>query len=460
MSTQATHTKKRRWYREDDKCPKCQDGRIKVRPNKKDGSLFFGCSNFPKLNCRFQEDIPERPGYVYVLSNPGYHLNGIPVVKIGYTTNTMKASLEQIDKTGVPFEFQVEYQKMVWKAWATMRKAHITLQAKRLNPDSIERDFFVCSIQEAVDAVAAAVQGDISYKAERPSELRSADDDVDPEAQLEPDAEEQRSTREAWRTSRRTETPGYVYVLANDVYHDGKAPLLKIGYTAWEPQQRADALYHWDYRNLDYRGVPQRFKVVHFARFERAFDAEQGVHEALDAFRVNPHREFFSCTLSQVVAAIQAELDREAREKVQREAAEQARKYQEAAQRQAREREVRTSPPQIHVPPPIPVRHTPGQPKIRTRRSLLSRLVIAGSVLGAVYAFDLLSDWLKPHPAPASTPAIQRPVNDQKTKKTDGHTTKRKKHRSVKKRQSAISAVEPEQQNEMPPPADVAPPDQ
>jgi hypothetical protein len=42
-----------------------------------------------------------------VLSNRGYHRNGLPVVKVGYTTNTMQASLEQIDKTGVPFAFRV-----------------------------------------------------------------------------------------------------------------------------------------------------------------------------------------------------------------------------------------------------------------------------------------------------------------------------------------------------------------
>jgi hypothetical protein len=47
-----------------------------------------------------------------------------------------------------------------------MRQAHITLQAKRLNPDCIERDFFVCSIQEAVDAVEAAIHGDIEIKSE------------------------------------------------------------------------------------------------------------------------------------------------------------------------------------------------------------------------------------------------------------------------------------------------------
>ncbi|MFM0365733.1 GIY-YIG nuclease family protein [Paraburkholderia sediminicola] len=455
MSAQATHTQKKRWYREDDKCPNCQNGRIKLRKRRRDSKLFLGCSNIRTSRCKFSADIPEKPGYVYVLVNPGYHLNGVTVIKIGYTTNTMKATLEQIDKTGVPFEFEVKYQAMVWKAWATMRQAHITLQAKRLNPDCIERDFFVCSIQEAVDAVEAAIHGDISYKAERPSELRSADDYVDPEAQLEPDAEEQRSAREAWRTRRRTKTPGCVYVLINDVYHDGKAPLLKIGYTGWEPQQRAEALYHWDYRHVDYRGVPQRFKVVHFARFERAFDAEQGVHETLEAFRVNPHREFFSCSLNEASAAIQIELDREARERAQREAAEQARTDQNVAQRQAQQLEVHPALPEIHVQPQIPARNTRSQPKIQASRSLLSRLVIVGSVLVAVYAFDLLSDWLKPHPVPASTPAIQKPVNDQKTKKTHGHATKRKKHRSAKRQQSEASAVEPEQQDEMQPPADV-----
>jgi hypothetical protein len=460
MSIQSTHKQKKRWYREDDKCPKCQKGRIKLRARRRDGKVFLGCSDFNTSKCKFNAEIPEKAGYVYVLTNPGYHSNGIPVVKIGYTTNTMKATLEQIEKTGVPFGFQVQYEMMVWKAWATMRQAHITLQAKRLNPDSIERDFFVCSVEEAVNAVKAAVQGDISHKAERPPELRSADDRIDPEIQEEPDVAEHGLMRDAWRAGKRTVTPGYVYVLANDVYHDGRAPLLKIGYTGWTPQQRADALYHWDYRNLDYRGVPQRFKVMHFARFERAFDAEQRVHEALEVFRVSPHREFFSCSLSDASAAIQAEWDREKREKARREAAEQARKDQEAAQRLARQLEVRPVPPQLQVPPQIPVRRTLSQPKIRTRRSFLSRLIITASVLGAVYVFDLLSDWLTPHPVSASTPAIQKPVQDQKSKKTHGRTTKKRKHRSAKKRESVGSAVEPEQQGEMQQPDSVGQSDQ
>jgi hypothetical protein len=459
MSTHAAPAKKKRWYREDDKCPKCHDGRIKLRERRSDGRLFLGCSNIRKSDCKFNAEIPEKAGYVYVLANPGFHLNGVPIVKIGYTTNTMKASLEQIDQTGVPFAFQVKYQAMVWKAWATMRQAHITLQTRRLNPDSIERDFFVCSIQEAIDAVEAAVRGDISYRPQRPPELCSADDHVDPEAQLEPDAEEQRLAREAWRARRRTETPGYVYVLANDVYHDGKAPLLKIGYTGWEPQQRADALYHWDYRNLDYRGVPQRFTVAHFARFDRAFDAEQGVHGALEAFRVNPHREFFSCTLSQAVAAIQIEFNRETLERAQRDAAEQAREEQEAAQRRAQRYEIQPVQPQIHVPVPAPVRQTSSYPNVRARRSFLSRLVIMGSVLGALYAIDLLSVRLMPRPVSALVPASQEPVNDRNTKQGDGHTTKRKKHRSAKRHPAAASAVEQEQQNEIQQPADVGQPD-
>lgn len=187
------------WYREDDRCPLCESGRITFRRNQYDSRVFFGCSNIHKSNCRFNADIPERPGFVYVLTNPGYHLNGVPVLKIGYTTKSMEACLAQINNTtGVPFEFHLEYQAMVWKAWATMHQAHKTLQTKRLNPDNNERDFFVCSIAEAIAAVKAAVQGDISYRAERPPVPDKYDDDVDSEALQEPDAAELGAARKEW----------------------------------------------------------------------------------------------------------------------------------------------------------------------------------------------------------------------------------------------------------------------
>jgi hypothetical protein len=363
----------------------------------------------------------------------------------------MKISLDQIYKTGVPFEFRVEFQAMVWKAWATMRQAHITLHAKRLNPDSIDRDFFACSVQEAVEALEAAVRGDISYKAERPPALRSADDNVDLDAHAEPDdTGAERDKREARPASRHAETSGYVYVLANEVYHDGKAPLLKIGYTTWQPQNRADALYRWDYKNLDYRGVPQRFKLVYSAPFDRAVDAEHRVHEALTAFRVNPYREFFSCTVDQAVTAIQFERAREDREKAEREAIEQARKVREAEQRQAQQQAALRSMTPAHGPVqpyPQPVR---GRPRWRGRRRL-RRVAIIACVLGAVYAIGHWASWRKMHPMPAPMPSVPKVELHHHAKSKHGGSMKRKRHHFVRKHAPASSPVEAVPQDGMEP---------
>jgi hypothetical protein len=470
MTNQATRAQKKRWHREDDICPKCKSGRIKLRDRGCDGVLFLGCSRFP--SCKFSANIPEKPGYVYVLSNPGYRLNGVPVVKIGYTTNTLEASLKQIDTTGVPFPFKIEYQAIVWKAWATMRKAHLSLQSKRLNPTSIERDFFVCTVDEAVAAVKAAVQGDISHKAERPPLLRAIDDDIDPEILQEPDVEAQRLAREGWRQKNHTDTPGYVYVLENDVYHDGSTPLLKIGYTGWQPKDRADVLYRWAFKNIDYRGVPQPFKVRHSAHFERAFDAEDRVHKALDAFRVNPYREFFACTLSQASAAIEAELARELREREQRQAARprpcdpEPARPQPALEPQAlpkpqpwpRQPGSSHFPMPIDVPPRTRVPHPRIRIPIRVRTYALIGALIASGGLGTIYVVHHVPQWIGPPQASASTPASHGAANDQKTKK-HGHTAT-KKHKGVRKHRQVQSAVEPDQRNEIPPPQDVDPPGQ
>ena len=457
---------KRRWHREDDRCPNCMNGRITFRRNQQDGRVFFGCSNYYQSACKFNAEIPERPGYVYVLANPGYHQNGVPILKIGYTTNTMAASLAQINSTGVPFEFQVKYHAMVWKAWATMHQAHKSLQTKRLNPDNDERDFFVCSIAEAIAAVKAAVQGDISYKAERPPEPGRADDDVDSEALQEPDAVEQEAARKAWVADKRTDTPGYVYVLENDIYHDGNAPLLKIGYTRKEPSKRAEDLYRWEY---ECRGVPQRFNVAFAARFEHAFDAEQRIHEFLKEFRVNRWREFFSCTLEEAKLAIQAEQYREVSQnapaKIILDPSIVLAERQEPASRPA------PAPAPIIVSPQHPERsplvlqpaasHHELPSRWRpTQRQAMAGLILVGCVAVAVPGYHFLSNWVLSLQIPTATQAPD-PAPHPKPQKAHGHPKKKKKkHKKVKNQQPSEGTAEPAPQYEAPQPADIAPSNQ
>ena len=400
-----------------------------------------------------------------MLANPGYQLNGIPVIKIGYTTHSMAASLRQIYSTGVPFPFEVKYHAMVWKARATMRLAHRILHAQRLNN---ERDFFNCTIQEAIAAVELSVQGDITYKAERPPELYSADTAFNPDALKEPDIVEEEAAQKAWSENKRTDTPGYVYVLTNEVYHDGHAPLLKIGYTRKEPKERAEDLYYWEYECW---GVPQNFNVAFAARFEHAFDAEQRVHEFLKEFRVNHWREFFSCTLEEAKLAILAEQDREVSQNVPA-------KITFDPNIVLAEKQEPTSRP-VPVPVPAPIIVSPQRPErpplvlqpatsrheLRSRwhlsqRQVIAGLILAGCVAVAVPGYHFLSNWVSSLQTPTATQAPD-PAPHPKTKKAHGHPKKKKKkHKIVKNQQPSEGTAEPAPQYETPPPADIAPSNQ
>ncbi|WP_158613561.1 GIY-YIG nuclease family protein [Aquitalea sp. FJL05] len=404
-----------------------------------------------------------------MLANPGYQLNGIPVIKIGYTTHSMVASLRQIYSTGVPFPFEVKYHAMVWKARATMRHAHRILHAQRLNN---ERDFFNCTIQEAIAAVESSVQGDITYKAERPPVLCSADTAFNPDALKEPDIVEEEAARKAWSENKRKNTPGYVYVLTNEVYHDGHAPLLKIGYTRKEPKERAEDLYYWEYECW---GVPQNFNVAFAARFEHAFDAEQRVHEFLKEFRVNHWREFFSCTLEEAKLAIQAEQDRE----VSQNAPAKITLDPDIVLAEKQEPTSRPVPVPAPAPAPAPIMASPQHPERParvlqpttichelpkrwqpTRRQVIAGLILAGCVAVAVPGYRFLSSWVSSLQNPAATQTPD-PVPHPKPKKAHGHPKKKKKkHKKVKNQQPSESTVEPAPQYETPQPADIAPSNQ
>ena len=85
-------------------------------------------------------------GCVYILSNPS-----IPnLLKIGYTSKTARERAKEIDSTGVPTPFHVEYEAFVSNPKKTERKVHEILVDKREND---KREFFKCSIKEAVSTI-------------------------------------------------------------------------------------------------------------------------------------------------------------------------------------------------------------------------------------------------------------------------------------------------------------------
>lgn len=83
-------------------------------------------------------------GFVYIISNrsmPG-------LLKVGRTTRTLSERLEELSSTGVPKGFQVEFFCEVDSADRLESRTHLALQ-----PFHYGKEFFKCSIHEAVKAV-------------------------------------------------------------------------------------------------------------------------------------------------------------------------------------------------------------------------------------------------------------------------------------------------------------------
>ena len=83
---------------------------------------------------------------------------------------------------------------------------------------------------------------------------------------------------------------GCVYILTNPAMPD----LIKIGYTMDTAEKRADEL-------SQATGVPMRFEVatdIAALELEQCKRLEEEMHKELEAFRVNPRREFFKYSVA------------------------------------------------------------------------------------------------------------------------------------------------------------------
>ena len=89
-------------------------------------------------------------GCVYIPSNPTYP----NLFKIGYTSKNAKDRANEINTTGVPTPFEVEYEAFVKNPKKTERKVHKLLKQKRKTNN---REFFECSLDEAIAAIKCAI---------------------------------------------------------------------------------------------------------------------------------------------------------------------------------------------------------------------------------------------------------------------------------------------------------------
>ena len=91
-------------------------------------------------------------GWVYVISNPS--MPGI--VKIGYSLKDPMLRAQELDSTGVPHSYVVEYSIMVDNPQQLEQRVHKSL--KCINE---KKEWFRCSLEKAVTSIRGAVQGKI-----------------------------------------------------------------------------------------------------------------------------------------------------------------------------------------------------------------------------------------------------------------------------------------------------------
>ena len=121
-------------------------------------------------------------GWVYILSNPSFADGRI---KIGYSSSDPKYRIIEFNKaTGVPEDFQLEYQCYVEYPRSIERKIHRLLADKRPHP---RKEFFIVPIQEAIDLIEsnAIIKHKDNPYAERhppeePEEVRSSAAEPEP----------------------------------------------------------------------------------------------------------------------------------------------------------------------------------------------------------------------------------------------------------------------------------------
>ena len=133
-------------------------------------------------------------GYVYIISNPA--MPGI--FKIGFTLNDPELRAKQLNSTGTPHPFVVDYEILVDEPHDLEQRVHKILQEFNEN-----KEWFRCSFSQAVQVIHACYQGRIYYegclKAEREAELEQARQEKLHEEQQRREAEQKEKEEEAQR---------------------------------------------------------------------------------------------------------------------------------------------------------------------------------------------------------------------------------------------------------------------
>lgn len=96
-------------------------------------------------------------GFVYVMSNPSFP----NLVKIGKSDRDPSLRKEELQTTGVPKPFKVEYWALVDDPSSVEKNVHIKLQHLR---EEKNREFFNCSVPDAVGSIQSSSSPQIKYE--------------------------------------------------------------------------------------------------------------------------------------------------------------------------------------------------------------------------------------------------------------------------------------------------------
>jgi hypothetical protein len=95
-------------------------------------------------------------GYVYALSNPG--MPGL--IKIGRSKGGGRGRAGELDGTGIPFPFEVEFECLFEDCVSAEHQIHGELDCYRINP---KREFFKISVEEAKEAILRLCAHEIEH---------------------------------------------------------------------------------------------------------------------------------------------------------------------------------------------------------------------------------------------------------------------------------------------------------
>jgi len=89
-------------------------------------------------------------GYIYIFSNPSFEH-----IKIGYSDRDPLIRLDELNTTGVPTPFVLEFSALVHQPKTVEKLIHLELSNYRLNPD---REFFTLPVNIAVVRIKEIMQ--------------------------------------------------------------------------------------------------------------------------------------------------------------------------------------------------------------------------------------------------------------------------------------------------------------